>query len=80
MAQVTPATTPAKHHHTHPGKLKQKAETNPTAPLYPVLQDGTEEDLLTPTLLTPTSGSHPGSQPEVPGGAQGLSLVTPPHT
>lgn len=47
MDQGTAAARAAKHCHSHPGKLGEtKAETNPTDPLCPVLQGGTEEDLL----------------------------------
>ncbi|XP_076771217.1 uncharacterized protein LOC143434846 [Arvicanthis niloticus] len=59
---------------------KRKTETNPMAPLYPVLQGGTEEDLFSypPYRLPP--GGHPGPQPKAPRGVQGPLLVIPPHT
>lgn len=46
---------------------KRKIETNPTAPLYPVLQGGTEEGLL----FSHPPGDRPGPQPEAPGLAEG---------
>ncbi|XP_052048830.1 uncharacterized protein LOC127692485 [Apodemus sylvaticus] len=60
---------------------KRKTETNPMAPLYPVLQGGTEEGLLFPhPPYRPPPGGHPGPQPEAPGLAQGPAVVNPPHT
>lgn len=60
---------------------KRKTETNPPAPLYPVLQDGTEEGLLcSHPPYRPPPGGRPGPQPEAPGLAQGPAVVNPPHT
>ncbi|XP_028631305.1 uncharacterized protein LOC114627584 [Grammomys surdaster] len=60
---------------------KRKTETNSAAPLYPVLQGSTEEDLLFSHLpYRSPPGGRPGPQPEAPEGAQGFPLVIPPHT